>query len=107
MSRTVSDRAEQLANVPAIREVLHSVDCDVISGKHLIDAVLDHMETALKDPVSVHLNMLRGSVAAPSLRQMLHVYGNGAIEAFDIVLAYAESHFSGPEVDRLKELSNA
>lgn len=35
----------------------------------------------LRDPVAVHANMLRGTIAKPSLAQILHLYGADAIRA--------------------------
>lgn len=35
----------------------------------------------LRDPVAVHLNMLRGSIARPSMEQIIHLYGREAIQA--------------------------
>lgn len=37
--------------------------------------------TALSDPVVVHVNMLRGGIAKPSLAQIIHIYGEEAIRA--------------------------
>jgi hypothetical protein len=36
---------------------------------------------ALKDPNVVHVNMLRGGIARPSLAQIIHIYGEEAIRA--------------------------
>lgn len=35
----------------------------------------------LQDPVSVHLNMLTGKIAKPSLAQIIHLYGEDALRA--------------------------
>lgn len=44
-TQELSVSAEQLEQVPAIADVLHSVDSDVISGRHLIRAVLNHLRS--------------------------------------------------------------
>lgn len=36
---------------------------------------------ALKDPNVVHVNMLRGGIAQPSIAQIIHIYGEDAILA--------------------------
>ncbi|QVJ07683.1 hypothetical protein L7H23_01330 [Sphingopyxis sp. BSN-002] len=36
---------------------------------------------ALADPNAVHVNMLRGGIARPSLAQIIHIYGEDAIRA--------------------------
>jgi hypothetical protein len=36
---------------------------------------------ALSDPNVVHMNMLRGTIARPSLAQIVHIYGEDAIRA--------------------------
>ena len=35
----------------------------------------------LRDPAAVHINMLRGTIAAPSLAQIIHIFGEEAIRA--------------------------
>jgi hypothetical protein len=37
----------------------------------------------LRDPVAVHAAMLRGEIAAPAIRDMLHVYGADALARWD------------------------
>lgn len=39
------------------------------------------MRDALEDPNAVHVNMLRGSIAKPSIAQIIHIYGKDAILA--------------------------
>lgn len=34
---------------------------------------------ALRDPNAVHVNMLRGGIAKPSLAQIIHIYGRDAV----------------------------
>ena len=45
------------------------------------DAEIDNIRATLLDPVAVHMNMLRGSIARPSARSIIHVYGEDAIRA--------------------------
>lgn len=39
------------------------------------EAELQRLQDQLKDPVSVHINMLRGLIAKPTWRQMVHISG--------------------------------
>lgn len=41
------------------------------------------MKAALRDPVTVHAALLRGEIAKPDIRDMLHVYGAEALERWD------------------------
>lgn len=41
----------------------------------------DRLLTALTDPNAVHVNMLRGGIAKPSIAQIIHIYGEEAIRA--------------------------
>lgn len=36
---------------------------------------IEELEAALRDPVVVHLNMLRGGIALPSVANIVHLYG--------------------------------
>lgn len=42
---------------------------------------------ALADPVAVHVNMLRGDIAKPDVRALLHLHGQEALERWDSVEA--------------------
>jgi len=46
---------------------------------------LAELEETLKDPELVYLNMLRGGIAKPSIRQMLHLHGADALARWDSV----------------------
>jgi hypothetical protein len=46
---------------------------------------LAELEETLKDPEMVYLNMLRGGIAKPSIRQMLHLHGADALARWDSV----------------------
>ena len=37
------------------------------------------IQAALQDPVAVHANMLRGTIAKPSIEQIIHLYGVDAL----------------------------
>ena len=39
------------------------------------------IEAVIKDPVAVHLNMLRGTIAKPSIENIIHLYGRDALIA--------------------------
>lgn len=47
------------------------------------EAELAGANEALKDPVIVHASMLRGTIATPPLRNMLHVYGAETLAKWD------------------------
>jgi hypothetical protein len=40
----------------------------------------DELREALRDPAVVHLNMLRGGIAKPSVAQIWHLYGAALLE---------------------------
>jgi hypothetical protein len=41
----------------------------------------DEWKAVLADPVAVHLNMLRGGIAKPSIRNIIHLYGADELRA--------------------------
>lgn len=43
---------------------------------------LAQIKAVIADPAAVHLNMLRGSIAKPSLRSLLHLYGEEALATY-------------------------
>jgi hypothetical protein len=43
------------------------------------DLALPAVQPDLTDPAVVHLNMLRGTIAKPSLKQIIHLYGVDAL----------------------------
>jgi hypothetical protein len=43
----------------------------------------DQVRAALRDPAQVHVAMLRGEIAKPDIRSMLHVYGEAALARWD------------------------
>ena len=42
-------------------------------------AAANAREAALSDPICVHVNMLRGTIAKPTLEQIIHLYGVDAL----------------------------
>ena len=42
-------------------------------------AAAQQREAALSDPICVHVNMLRGTIAKPTLDQIVHLYGVDAL----------------------------
>ena len=44
-------------------------------------AEIERLRAALADPSAVHINMLRGVIAKPTLPQIIHLYGKDAISA--------------------------
>lgn len=56
---------------------LRSEGSDEIHKEALTE--LKKLQTLLADPSAVHLNMLRGSIAKPSPRQIVHIYGRDVL----------------------------
>jgi hypothetical protein len=46
-------------------------------------AELARVMAALQDPLQVHLALLRGEIARPDIRAVLHAYGAEALERWD------------------------
>jgi len=46
----------------------------------------------LSDPAAVHVNMMRGAIALPSIRSALHAHSAEALEAWDAALRVAEAY---------------
>ena len=65
--------AAQLAAALALPEVAAMVDAQIAP---LLTADL---QAQLADPVAVHANMLRGTIAKPSIYQIMHIYGRDAL----------------------------
>lgn len=42
---------------------------------------IERLRAALQDPATVHINMLRGTIAKPTLAQIIHLYGDESIRA--------------------------
>ena len=42
-------------------------------------AAAQQREAALSDPICVHVNMLRGTIAKPTIEQIIHLYGVDAL----------------------------
>jgi hypothetical protein len=45
------------------------------------EAAGERIAEAIRDPNAVHVNMLRGSIARPSVAQIIHIYGEDAFRA--------------------------
>lgn len=48
--------------------------------EQLIYAALRNVEYDLADPIAVHANMLRGTIAKPTVEQIIHLYGREAFQ---------------------------
>lgn len=58
--------------------------------EQLIYAALRNVEYDLSDPVTVHANMLRGTIAKPTVEQIVHLYGREAFQPMiDVAIAKA------------------
>jgi hypothetical protein len=74
-------------NIQSLRDRLRNRD-NTITARELL-YVLEKAEEAEQwaelrtDPAVVHLNMLRGGIAKPSLRNMLHLEGHDALTKWD------------------------
>jgi hypothetical protein len=54
---------------------------DWYADKQAAEAKVARFEGALSDPVAVHANMLRGTIAKPTVEQIIHIYGADALRA--------------------------
>ncbi|MEJ7933468.1 hypothetical protein WG907_04250 [Sphingobium sp. AN558] len=54
-------------------------ESDVVIPLYAHPAGDDGIKAALADPVAVHANMLRGTIARPDVRSMIHIYGETAV----------------------------
>lgn len=52
-----------------------------------LNGALLAIKAALQDPVTVHAALLRGEIAKPELRSMLHVYGSEVLDRWDVCFA--------------------
>ena len=67
---------------PAFTErKLHDPDCNCDSAEavEVLANALPAVQPDLMDPNVVHANMLRGTIAKPSLKQIIHLYGVDAL----------------------------
>jgi NifB/MoaA-like Fe-S oxidoreductase len=48
--------------------------CEHYDARIAAEAEREALREALTDPVAVHANMLRGTIAKPTIEQILHVY---------------------------------
>jgi hypothetical protein len=46
-----------------------------------LEAKVARLEGSLSDPVAVHANLLRGTIAKPTAEQIIHLYGADALRA--------------------------
>jgi len=42
---------------------------------------IERFESVMADPIAVHINMLRGSIAKPSITNIVHLYGAATLRA--------------------------
>lgn len=63
---------------------------------------LARIKALLQEPAAVHVAMLRGEIAKPDVRTMLHVYGEDALRRWDS----AEPTAAAPSVDAAREVKN-
>lgn len=69
-----------------------------------LQAKVDGIKAALRNPVSVHASMLRGDIARPSLRDFLHVGGEKEIADYDALRADAERYLALIEMSPSQEI---
>lgn len=62
--------------------------------------LFEYTKERLRDPASVHVNMLMGNIAKPGLRNYLHV--EGLLGDFERVVEIAARNEASPEIDRIK-----
>jgi len=78
------------------RRYLDTHDSDGVETERLL-AHYASIKTAqigdvLSDPAAVHVNMLWGTIALPSIRAALHAHGTKALEAWDAAGRVAEAY---------------
>jgi hypothetical protein len=69
-------------------------------------AELDDLREKLKDPAVVHLAMLRGDIAKPDIRTMLHAYGEAALARWDAAAVQTQEDASAL-LDHLQQRMDA
>jgi len=60
---------------------------DALAAISAVREEVEAMKRLLKDPAAVHVAMLRGEIAKPDIRSMLHCYGSEALDAWDSIEA--------------------
>lgn len=71
----------------ATRNSRNAAKADLKDAKAELSSYRTKAETAeeenakLSDPVAVHLNMLRGTIAKPSIENIIHIYGEDVLRA--------------------------
>lgn len=60
-------------------EALHKLSADTITALIALATAQAAQIAGLQDPVAVHANMLRGTIAKPTLEQVIHLYGRDAL----------------------------
>jgi hypothetical protein len=68
-------------------------------------AVPDDIASKLRDPALVHVAMLRGQIAKPDIRSMLHLYGEEALARWDAAPASVPSEPVAKDAERLNWMS--
>ena len=58
----------------------------------------------LRDPIAVHANMLRGTIAKPSLSSFLHAVGGEALTALNETVRIASRNEQSPHIDLARSL---
>ena len=71
--------AELKAKVVAIRTAAAPDLARALLDTRAELAAAQQREAALSDPICVHVNMLRGTIAKPTLEQIIHLYGVDAL----------------------------
>lgn len=78
---------EQIIRLYGERCAEHCDDCCVCEVWAMHDLIetqareIERLTQALIDPNVVHVNMLRGGIARPSISQILHIYGEDVFRA--------------------------
>ena len=74
--------APQWRPLPDLLGVVTQLD-NMTTGLVRATTAQPDIATKLRDPVVVHSAMLRGEIATPAIRDMLHVYGEAALARWD------------------------
>ena len=78
----MAEAARALLDARAERDSIGTMYATVAEENKALEAELaaaQQREAALSDPICVHVNMLRGTIAKPTLEQIIHLYGVDAL----------------------------
>lgn len=60
--------------LPGLRQRIETLARHRLAAEAPLRAEIARLREALKDPNAVHVNLLRGDIARPTVHQMIHIY---------------------------------